>query len=377
MKKTILFLSVVLSIMLMSSTFAQSPKYGWLAKNSWSLGFGGSYIYNITEAYNRGEENFGGYLSIQKNLSEHVGLRLKGSFGMMSGTVNVAAKKVEVKSTNVGGDVALVYYLSPCEPVSPYFFVGVPFLYSMFDNQQPANDIKDNFDWGIGAGMGAEWRIGENWKLKTELGYMTYSNTMQFGIRGVQSNGILGTPMDANLTMDFGFMYYFGYGEKSNLCQMYEGVNANIDYGKIEEIIKKYATEPAEVDYNRIEDIVKKHKSVSMSEQNWVLIGCNFDFNKSTLKPESFPILYNSAEILLTHPDISVEIQGHTDNVGSDSYNQKLSLARANAVRDFLVSKGVAASRVTTVGMGEAKPISDNKTAEGRMLNRRIEFKVK
>lgn len=378
MKKTILFLSVALSFMLVSSTFAQSSKYGWLAKESWSFGFGGSYIYNMTEQYNRGEDNFGGFLSIQKNLTEHVGLRLKGTFGLMSGTVNVGAAKVKVTSTNVGGNVDLVYYLSPCEPVSPYFFVGVPFLYSMFDNQQPPKDIKNNFDWGIGAGMGSEFRIGENWKLKAELGYMTYSNTMQFGVRGVQSNGILGTPMDANLLMDFGFLYYFGYGEKSNLCQMYEGVNANIDYGKIEEIIKKYATEPADVDYNRIEEIVKKHKSVAaMGEQNWVLIGVNFDFNKSSLRQESFPILYHAAEILLTHPDVSVEIQGHTDNVGSDSYNKKLSLARANSVKDFLVSKGVAASRITTVGMGESNPISDNKTNDGRMLNRRIEFKVK
>jgi OOP family OmpA-OmpF porin len=159
---------------------------------------------------------------------------------------------------------------------------------------------------------------------------------------------------------------------------MYDGVNAQIDYDKIEEIVKRYAvTQPAEVDYDRIEDIVKKHKSnVSSLSNNWVLLGVNFDFNKSTLRPESLPILYNAAEILLNNPDIRVEIQGHTDNIGSESYNKKLSLERAQAVRNFLIAKGVAPNRMTAVGMGESNPIMDNSTPEGRQLNRRIEFKV-
>ena len=135
---------------------------------------------------------------------------------------------------------------------------------------------------------------------------------------------------------------------------------------------------PAEsIDYGRIEDIVKKNQStVTNVPSNWVLIGVNFDFNKSTLRPESIPILYNAAEILLTNPDIRVEIIGHTDNIGSDGYNQRLSLSRAETVRNFLIAKGVAANRMTTFGMGESKPIMDNSTQQGRELNRRIEFRV-
>ncbi|MDP3684896.1 MAG: OmpA family protein, partial [Ignavibacteria bacterium] len=94
------------------------------------------------------------------------------------------------------------------------------------------------------------------------------------------------------------------------------------------------------------------------------------------LTPESYPILVNAVQLLLSNPDMKVEIQGHTDNIGSDSFNQKLSEQRAETVKRFLVAKGVAASRLSTVGVGPSNPVSNNKTAEGRSLNRRIEFKV-
>ena len=375
MKKTIMFLSLVLSIMFVSSTFAQSSKYGWLAKESWAFGFGGMYPYGMNQGYKYTESNYGGFISIQRNYSEHVGLRLKPQFFSLKGKVGTT----EVTANNIGGNLDLLYYFVPCEPLSPYINVGFGFLYSMFDNQTPVTLPTSNADWQMNVGFGAEYMIGGNWKLSMELDYHTVSNASQFGVQGVNAPGLLGTPKDAYMDFDLGFLYYFGYGEKSNLCQLYEGVNAIIDYAKIEDIVKKYAAESTDnIDYDRIEDIVKKYKSVAVAgEQNWVLIGVNFDFNKSSLKSESFPILYHAAEILLTHPDVNVEIQGHTDNVGSDNYNQKLSLERAVSVKNFLVSKGVSASRITTVGMGESKPISDNKTADGRMLNRRIEFKVK
>ena len=78
----------------------------------------------------------------------------------------------------------------------------------------------------------------------------------------------------------------------------------------------------------------------------------------------------------MKNPDVKVEIQGHTDNIGSDNYNQKLSSLRAETVKNFLIAKGVAANRLTTVGFGKTKMIMDNKTEQGRGLNRRIELKI-
>lgn len=103
-----------------------------------------------------------------------------------------------------------------------------------------------------------------------------------------------------------------------------------------------------------------------------------FDFNKATIRlPQSKEALDAAAKILNDNPTIRVEIQGHTDNVGSDSYNQQLSEKRAWSVVNHLVQNyGIAASRLTAVGYGEAQPVADNSTEAGRALNRRVEFVV-
>jgi OOP family OmpA-OmpF porin len=106
------------------------------------------------------------------------------------------------------------------------------------------------------------------------------------------------------------------------------------------------------------------------------LEGVHFDFDKASLRPEAMVILDNAAGLLSTHERVVVEVAGHTDSVGSEAYNQGLSERRANAVLDYLVSKGVKASRLTARGYGEAQPVASNDTAEGRQANRRVELIV-
>ncbi len=101
-----------------------------------------------------------------------------------------------------------------------------------------------------------------------------------------------------------------------------------------------------------------------------------FDFNKYTLKPEARERLAKISGIVLAYPDLKLEIDGYTDSVGSDEYNQTLSDKRAEAVRDYLTSSGVSASNVEARGMGKADPVADNSTAAGRQLNRRVEMIV-
>ncbi|MNQ56577.1 Outer membrane porin F precursor [compost metagenome] len=101
-----------------------------------------------------------------------------------------------------------------------------------------------------------------------------------------------------------------------------------------------------------------------------------FDFDKATLKPEGKSKLDELAAQL---GGINLEViiaVGHTDSVGTDAYNQKLSVRRADAVKAYLVNKGVESNRVYTEGKGEKQPVADNKTAEGRAKNRRVEIEV-
>ena len=101
-----------------------------------------------------------------------------------------------------------------------------------------------------------------------------------------------------------------------------------------------------------------------------------FDFDKSVLKPTGKTKL-NDLASKLQGIDIEVVVAtGHTDSVGSDAYNIKLSLRRANAVKAFLVSKGIPADRIFTAGKGEGTPVASNKTRDGRAKNRRVEVEV-
>ena len=107
------------------------------------------------------------------------------------------------------------------------------------------------------------------------------------------------------------------------------------------------------------------------------LEGIQFDFDKSTLRPQSLPILDAAADVLKQYPDIHIEIQGHTCWMGSDEYNLRLSNARANSVLTYLSTKQmIDRSRLVAKGYGESQPIASNETREGRERNRRVEFVI-
>jgi outer membrane protein OmpA-like peptidoglycan-associated protein len=101
-----------------------------------------------------------------------------------------------------------------------------------------------------------------------------------------------------------------------------------------------------------------------------------FEFGKYTLKPEAREKLAKVSGILLSFPGLTLEVDGYTDNVGSDEFNQKLSEERADTVRDYLASQGVPATSITTKGFGKTNPIASNDTPEGRQENRRVELVV-
>ena len=106
----------------------------------------------------------------------------------------------------------------------------------------------------------------------------------------------------------------------------------------------------------------------------WILTGVKFDTNKAEIKTIYAAKIDKVVDVLNKYQDIRIEVQGHTDNIASKEYNQKLSEKRDCAVRDYIIKKGIAAGRVSTKGFGLTKPIASNNTKEGRANNRRVQL---
>jgi outer membrane protein OmpA-like peptidoglycan-associated protein len=101
-----------------------------------------------------------------------------------------------------------------------------------------------------------------------------------------------------------------------------------------------------------------------------------FDFNKYTLKPGAREKLAKIAGIMLAHPGLKLSIEGHTDSIGSEEYNQQLSEKRADEVRGYLASQGLSSEWISSHGFGKSQPVATNSTPEGRQRNRRVEIVV-
>ena len=126
-----------------------------------------------------------------------------------------------------------------------------------------------------------------------------------------------------------------------------------------------------------VEEVVEEVVVAEPAEAVRVELDVKFDFDKAQVKPESYGDIKNLADFLTQYPQTTTVVEGHTDSVGGDAYNQTLSERRANAVRDVLVNQyGVGSDRVNAVGYGETRPVADNASADGRAVNRRVEAEV-
>jgi OmpA-OmpF porin, OOP family len=110
--------------------------------------------------------------------------------------------------------------------------------------------------------------------------------------------------------------------------------------------------------------------------KSYTLDNVHFDFAKATLRAESFPELEELVNYMKYKETLRIEIAGHTDNVGKDADNLKLSQQRAESIRSYLIKKGIAGTRIVAKGYGASQPVADNSTDEGRQLNRRTEVRI-
>jgi len=119
-------------------------------------------------------------------------------------------------------------------------------------------------------------------------------------------------------------------------------------------------------------EVVQDGEELRVKFQSAIL----FDTESAAIKPSAKDNLLNIAQVLVKYPDTNLIVAGHTDNTGSDNYNQRLSEQRAYAVKDYLVTYGVKSPRLTARGLGESQPVSSNGNPDGRQQNRRVEIQI-
>ncbi len=268
---------------------------------------------------------------------------------------------VDVGSSQYGAK--LLYHFLPARPgVQPYLALGINEIEYAATGSPALNET------GVMLGLGIKTYFTERFSLRAEINSTRYEETKKH---------------DNQLFI--GFSYLFG-GESHAEVEADEPVEAapvvaaaavvaaaptDSDGDGVYDDVDQCPTTPAgrTVDATGCEKVLKETINVRLN----VL----FDTNKATLKPESFVDIERLAKAMKEYATTKVVIEGHTDSSGDNALNKSLSEARAKAVADALVSQyGIDASRVSSVGYGEDKPIADNSTAEGRSQNRRVQAEI-
>lgn len=187
------------------------------------------------------------------------------------------------------------------------------------------------------------------------------NNTQKGAAIGTAAGALLGGILGNNL----------GNGKNSELGVVLGGVLGGVAGGVIGNKMDKQA--------KAIKEALPGAEVERVGEGIKIVLGentVNFDFNSANLTSFTKTNLDKLGDVLANNPDTNINIFGYTDGKGSDIYNQTLSEKRANAVKSYLVSKGLASSRFAAVGMGKKQPIASNDTEEGRAKNRRVEFAI-
>ena len=339
--------------------------------DSWAFGFGLTYPRYVNVNIQPLNSNIGGFLSLQRNFSENVGLRFKVGYNHLEGEWNNASNVTITERTNLlTGDLDLLYYFAPCATISPYVFAGAGASLRALNNNPTAYLDENETALAFNVGGGVQWTLNSSWKIMAEYGYHNMFNSELDGaVIAAENNGT-----DSYMGLNLGLQYIFGKGNPSKMCEPCQGITAAAndmtDYNKIEDMIIKHI--PKEV----VKEVVVDRYIRAISDCRLVLVGVNFAFDKADLLPESYPVLDNAVKLLSDKSDVNVEIEGYCDYIGTEEYNQKLSVERAQTVKVYLVSKGIAENRLTTIGYGKGNPIANNETEEGRALNRRIVFRI-
>jgi len=333
-------------------------------EESWYWGFAGIYprYVSISSSSISDNNNFGFSTSLGYHVAKHSELRIDAKYLSINSFYYVKGVKTINTADILNFDFDILYSPYPCDYLSPHLLLG--FGIEAFNSTNPFSvNLDDTFlGYHVLLGIGTDIRLDNRFNLVAEFSYITSSSNKVDGNYSTNENkGIFDSNGDTYFNASFGFKYNFKFDEEKDLCtKEISGI--------------KKLDEPIIVSEIRVDTVIIRVDSSEIEELK--LWGTNFEFNKSQLRFESYPILDNVKRILKKYPDMKIEIHGHSDNIGNANYNLQLSYRRAEAVRNYLVYYGIDSSRMTILGLGEDFPIASNLTSQGRARNRRIEFKI-
>jgi OOP family OmpA-OmpF porin len=263
---------------------------------------------------------------------------------------------VDTESRTNGGSVNAyvyrlngLYHFTPFGNLIPYVAAGIGGI--SFDPDRGDSDTNALINYGAG--------------LKY---FLTESLALQGDVRHIISF----SDTHHNMIYTVGLAFYFG-GEKRKEIVAVEEQEA-VPVKEMEAPVVKDSDEDGVPDDR--DQCPRTPKGATVNEVGcWVCKGLEFDFDKWNIKPQYYPILDEAIVCMGQHPSIHVEVQGHTCNMGTAEYNQVLSEKRANEVRNYFITRGIAPERLSSIGYGLTRPIADNATKEGREKNRRVQLK--
>ena len=327
MKKSTM--TIALATVLLGMTVAQASEFGGMYIGG-KMGVNRSDISGVAYATGKSTETFGFEEGYNWDVDRFL---LGGSFfaDFNQKTTHTAVPNLHYGSNTIGLDLKLGL---PGANWMPYAKLGWARVMGL--GVFPASQFKYTNDLHLG--LGVEYKLAPNWSVAGEL------TTAASKTNGSQLN---------NQNVTIGLNYYLGRPAVAPVAVKEE---------------PKPAPRPAPV----AEPMPETWKTL-LENKPVCIEGAEFEFDSAKLRRKEIGKLDEVASFAEKHKDAQLESGGHADSIGTEAYNQKLSERRAVSVKAYLVRKGVAADRIVAVGYGESKPMADNKTSEGRELNRRVE----
>mgnify|MGYP000424526540 CR=1 FL=1 len=319
-------------------------------------------------------------LNVAKYITPSFNLRGSFRYGMIDGSNAVHNFENKLLDINVLLDYKFNngYILKETSMIAPYIFIGAGDAISVYTNRNTGVKEQPLAYFNIPMGAGLKFNLTSKMAISLETHY-NYAITDE--LDGVISNDNKWD--DSFLYNSIGFNYNFSVGADSDG----DGVKDKDD--KCPNIAGP-ANGCPDTDGDGVADIEDKCPNIAGKENGCPVQyfehvavmqkaqkGLFFNTGSSVIKEESFVVLDRIAKLLNANKKLKLDISGHTDNTGGEDINLKISNERAAAAKAYIESKGIDASRITSKGYGDSKPVADNATEEGRTQNRRVEFKIK